>query len=361
MTSCLERNHRVVVCADQCSRRYDDEPEVAFLTLMRSTDYRMLLSLLPESSTQWSEINRTLRNLEPRVEKQWKEEMGEMMGKLKELGNTVLGSPHNTSPWGAIRRNPTGNFGHSAVTAVTVSAPFILLGSTVPRFYGFSSHKHTQLFSTPMQEEYDLLDCDYPLSFVSGSSNEPFTRLPLIPRDTLSKCIQRFQERILKGYRTKAATFGSSRTIMSVGVPAVVDQPFQVEDVTPAELAKLKGRFAVRLINRELVLDALHSDELNDHNQAVLEFFLSVQEGADKKLESSQCPTHGPRIRCRLRPRPAFSNPAGVPPVIHVKLLLKMEDGNPFYVILVVSAPIFPHFKGLKPLGVTRAKNQKGK
>ena len=112
-TSCLERNHRVVVCADQCSRRYDDEPEVAFLTLMRSTDYRMLLSLLPESSTQWSEINRTLRNLEPRVEKQRKEEMGEMMGKLKELGNTVLGSPHNTSPWGAIRRNFTGNFGLS--------------------------------------------------------------------------------------------------------------------------------------------------------------------------------------------------------------------------------------------------------
>ena len=74
-------------------------------------------------------------------------------------------------------------------------------GSSVLRFL---IHKHTQLFSTPMQEEYDLLDCDYPLSFVSGSSNEPFARLPLLPRDTLSKCIQRFRERIPKGYRTKA-------------------------------------------------------------------------------------------------------------------------------------------------------------
>jgi len=80
---------------------------------MRLTDYRVLLSLLPESSAQWSEISRTLRNLEPRVENQRKEEMGEMVGKLKELGNTFLGSPHITSPWGAIRRNPTGNFGLS--------------------------------------------------------------------------------------------------------------------------------------------------------------------------------------------------------------------------------------------------------
>jgi len=73
---------------------------------MRSTDYRMLLSLLPESSAQRSEITRTLRNLEPRVENQRKEEMGEMMGKLKELGNTFLGSPHNTSPLARSDKTP---------------------------------------------------------------------------------------------------------------------------------------------------------------------------------------------------------------------------------------------------------------
>jgi len=55
-------------------------------------DYRTLLTLLPESSTQRSEINRMLRNLEPRIEGKRKEEMGEMVGKLKELGNTFLGN-----------------------------------------------------------------------------------------------------------------------------------------------------------------------------------------------------------------------------------------------------------------------------
>lgn len=70
--------------------------------LTRSTDYRTLLSLLPESSTQRSEINRTLRNLEPRIENQRKQEMGEMMGKFKDLGNTLLGLPRNDSHWDEI-------------------------------------------------------------------------------------------------------------------------------------------------------------------------------------------------------------------------------------------------------------------
>lgn len=101
-TGSIERNHRVVVCVDQCSRRYDDEPGTTSLVLIRSTDYRTLLGLLPESSTQRSEVNRTLRNLEPRIENQRKEEMGEMVGKLKELGNTFLGSPHDARLRGEI-------------------------------------------------------------------------------------------------------------------------------------------------------------------------------------------------------------------------------------------------------------------
>jgi len=52
----------------------------------------VLLNLLPESSVQRAGINRTLRNLEPRIEDQQKKEMGEMMGNLKELGNTFLGN-----------------------------------------------------------------------------------------------------------------------------------------------------------------------------------------------------------------------------------------------------------------------------
>lgn len=108
------------------------------------------------------------------------------------------------------------------------------------------------------------------------------------------------------------------------------------------------------------MVDSLHSDEFNDHNQAVLEFFLSVQESADKKLESSQCPVRGPHIHCRLRPQLALSTPAGVQPTINVKSLLKTEEGNPFFVAPVSSGSLFPQFKGPKPLGVTRAKNQKG-
>ena len=88
-----------MVCADQCSRRYHEELKVASLTLTRSTDYRTLLGLLPESSAQRSEINRKLRNLEPRIENQRKEEMGEMVGKLKELGNTFLGLPQRERNW----------------------------------------------------------------------------------------------------------------------------------------------------------------------------------------------------------------------------------------------------------------------
>jgi len=64
-------------------------------TLTTFTDYRTLLSLLPESPTQRSEINRALKNLEPRIENKRKEETGEMMGQLKELGNKFLGSPHD--------------------------------------------------------------------------------------------------------------------------------------------------------------------------------------------------------------------------------------------------------------------------
>lgn len=147
---------------------------------------------------------------------------------------------------------------------------------------------------------------------------------------------------------------------MLPSIQPVIDLPSQLEDVTAAELAKLKVGFAVRLINRDLVVDTLHSDEFNDHNQAVLEFFLSVQEDANKKLDASQCPIHGTCFRQRLRSHSALSNHAGEQPVINVKSLLKIEDGNPFFVLPICSKRIFPHFKGPKPLGVTRAKNQKG-
>ncbi|KAJ7646907.1 hypothetical protein FB45DRAFT_183762 [Roridomyces roridus] len=55
-------------------------------------DYTTLLKLLPPSSPQTTEIERSQRLLTPRVEAAQKEETGEMLGKLKNLGDSILGN-----------------------------------------------------------------------------------------------------------------------------------------------------------------------------------------------------------------------------------------------------------------------------
>ncbi|KAF9036420.1 TPR-like protein [Hymenopellis radicata] len=55
-------------------------------------DYNTLLKLSPENSTQRSEIKRNLNKLQPRVEAAQKKETTEMLGKLKGLGNSILGN-----------------------------------------------------------------------------------------------------------------------------------------------------------------------------------------------------------------------------------------------------------------------------
>ena len=59
-------------------------------------------------------------------------------------------------------------------------------------------------------------------------------------------------------------------------------------DITPDEMLKAKVGFSVRFINRDLVVDSTLSDELIDHNQAALEFFLTIQERADMRLASCE-------------------------------------------------------------------------
>jgi len=54
-------------------------------------DYTKLVALLPPSSDQVAEAKRSLRLLEPRIEEAQKREMGEMVDKLKGLGNSILG------------------------------------------------------------------------------------------------------------------------------------------------------------------------------------------------------------------------------------------------------------------------------
>lgn len=133
----------------------------------------------------------------------------------------------------------------------------------------------------------------------------------------------------------------------------------QVEDISPVKMAKVKAGFAVRLINRELVVDALLSDELIDHNQAALEFFMAIQEDADRTLDSSEYLTHASPSDCWLKVTLALSGSAGGL-TVRIRPFIKVEDGNPFYVVPVVSEPLFPQFKGGRPIGVMRAKGQKG-
>lgn len=56
------------------------------------TDYQTLVDLLPLTSPQLAEVKRSLQSIKPRAEQAQKQEMGEMMDKLKGLGNSVLGN-----------------------------------------------------------------------------------------------------------------------------------------------------------------------------------------------------------------------------------------------------------------------------
>lgn len=58
---------------------------------MYSVDYTALVALLPPSSNQAAEAKRSLGLLEPRLEEAQKREVGEMVDKLKGIGNSVLG------------------------------------------------------------------------------------------------------------------------------------------------------------------------------------------------------------------------------------------------------------------------------
>ncbi|KAF9068018.1 hypothetical protein BDP27DRAFT_1327814 [Rhodocollybia butyracea] len=55
-------------------------------------DYNTLLDLLPESSNEKKEIQRTLQRLKPRVEAAQQQETTEMLDKLKGIGNNILGN-----------------------------------------------------------------------------------------------------------------------------------------------------------------------------------------------------------------------------------------------------------------------------
>lgn len=61
--------------------------------LTQRLDYRLLLELLPPGSPEVTQTRKVLQSLEPRTRAVQEKETAEMMGKLKGLGNTILGMP----------------------------------------------------------------------------------------------------------------------------------------------------------------------------------------------------------------------------------------------------------------------------
>jgi len=139
----------------------------------------------------------------------------------------------------------------------------------------------------------------------------------------------------------------------------VAELSFQIGEIDTTEMAKAKLGFTIRLINNEVEADADLPEQLVEHHQAMLEFTWAIQEAADGRMQSSQC-THTFSL-------PPFINPvylAGQSEMpLEVKAFAKQEEGLPFYTVPVVSAPLFPQFKGskgVKAVGVTRPKLQAG-
>ena len=58
-------------------------------------------------------------------------------------------------------------------------------------------------------------------------------------------------------------------------------------DIVASEMAKAKVGFAIRFGNKDLPEDALLPEKFFEHNQAAFEFFLSIQEAADRRMELS--------------------------------------------------------------------------
>jgi len=93
---------------DACSQALIDDPQYVKALQRRASsneavnswssltaaqeDYTTLLKLLPPTSSQFQDADRSLRSLIPRIEAAQKQETAEMLGKLKGLGNSILGN-----------------------------------------------------------------------------------------------------------------------------------------------------------------------------------------------------------------------------------------------------------------------------
>ena len=76
---------------------------------------------------------------------------------------------------------------------------------TVSLQFTFTEQPRGTISMDLTKEEYDILDCTYPSSFISMSCGEFFAHLELLSRNELSSCVWRFRESVPKGCKTKTA------------------------------------------------------------------------------------------------------------------------------------------------------------
>ena len=133
-------------------------------------------------------------------------------------------------------------------------------------------------------------------------------------------------------------------------------------DIVASEMAKAKVGFAVRFGNKDLPEDALLPDKFFEHNQAAFEFFLSIQEAADRRMELSWFFSFSSSFS-PSNTQPAAANNEddnAVKPVVSIKPFIKQEKNLRFFIVPVLSLALFPQFRGARQPGVLRMKGQKG-
>lgn len=84
--------------SDQCSRRFilSFLKSQLYQTQRHLLDFTTLLQILPPSSPRVAKIQQSIQSLKPRIEFAQKRETDEMLGKLKTLGNSLLGELDNS-------------------------------------------------------------------------------------------------------------------------------------------------------------------------------------------------------------------------------------------------------------------------
>jgi len=80
-------------------------------------------------------------------------------------------------------------------------------------------------------------------------------------------------------------------TLMSVVVISYYSPTAQMPDITTDKMAKAKVGFAIWFINQNLVM---LPHQLYNHNQAALEYILTMQEAVDEKLSKHNMYTELP-------------------------------------------------------------------